>query len=146
MLNVAPLSPLGSLGGPTGLLFLLIALESVDVPGVIHKRRLNFFIGEVQANATWLRNVYNEIYNVQNHINFECLRMNFFKKMLGFSADLKTTAESTKIQGTLYRVVKDARSIMYACPSYRFPSCLITFEGQDDNYSIRFVQPASGDS
>jgi hypothetical protein len=39
--------------------------------------------------------------------------MNFFKKVLGFGAeDLKKTAENAKFVGTLYRVVKDARSIM----------------------------------
>jgi hypothetical protein len=40
--------------------------------------------------------------------------MNFFKKVLGFGGDdLRKTAESTKIEGTLYRVIKDARNIMY---------------------------------
>jgi hypothetical protein len=39
--------------------------------------------------------------------------MNFFKKVLGFGGDdLKKAAESTKVEGTLYRVIKDARSIM----------------------------------
>lgn len=40
--------------------------------------------------------------------------MNFFKKVFGFGGeDLKKVAESTKIDGTLYRVIKDARNIMY---------------------------------
>lgn len=39
--------------------------------------------------------------------------MNFVKKIFGYGAeDLKSTAENTKIQGTLYRVIKDARNIM----------------------------------
>jgi|JI10StandDraft_1071094.scaffolds.fasta_scaffold1533866_1 hypothetical protein len=40
--------------------------------------------------------------------------MNFFKKVLGFGGeDLQKLANTTKLQGTLYRVIKDARSIMY---------------------------------
>jgi hypothetical protein len=40
--------------------------------------------------------------------------MKLFKKVLGFgSNDLKTIAENTKINGTLYRVIKDTRNIMY---------------------------------
>lgn len=39
--------------------------------------------------------------------------MNFFKKVLGFGGDdLNKTAQGVKIQGTFYRVIKDARSIM----------------------------------
>lgn len=44
--------------------------------------------------------------------------MNFFKKMLGFSGDLKSAAEGIKIPGTLYRVIKDARNIMYGSTHY----------------------------
>lgn len=48
--------------------------------------------------------------------------MNFFKKVLGFGGDdLRKTAESTKIEGTLYRVIKDARNII-------FNKCNISFE------------------
>lgn len=40
--------------------------------------------------------------------------MNFFKKIIGFgNEDIKKTASSSKFSGSLYRVVKDARSIMY---------------------------------
>lgn len=39
--------------------------------------------------------------------------MNFFKKVLGFGGeDLNKVAANTKIEGTLYRVIKDARNIM----------------------------------
>lgn len=39
--------------------------------------------------------------------------MNFFKKMLGFSGGLADLMKNTKINGTLYRAVKDSRNIMY---------------------------------
>jgi hypothetical protein len=43
--------------------------------------------------------------------------MQLFKKVLGFGTnDLKSTAEQTKIDGTLYRVIKDTRNIMYFNP------------------------------
>lgn len=55
--------------------------------------------------------------------------MNFFKKVLGFGGDdLRKTAESTKIEGTLYRVIKDARNIMYEYRECRFNKCNISFE------------------
>jgi hypothetical protein len=39
--------------------------------------------------------------------------MNLFKKVLGLGGnDLKSLAERTKIDGTLYRVIKDTRNIM----------------------------------
>jgi hypothetical protein len=39
--------------------------------------------------------------------------MKFFKKVLGYGGgDLKQVAENTRIEGTLYRVVKDTRNIM----------------------------------
>jgi hypothetical protein len=40
--------------------------------------------------------------------------MQLFKKVLGLGgSDLKSVAERTKIEGTLYRVIKDTRNIMY---------------------------------
>lgn len=38
--------------------------------------------------------------------------MNFFKKMLGFSAGLSEQIKNTSVNGTLYRIIKDARNIM----------------------------------
>ena len=38
--------------------------------------------------------------------------MNFFKKMLGISEGLSDKIKTTRINGTLYRIIKDARNIM----------------------------------
>jgi hypothetical protein len=38
--------------------------------------------------------------------------MNFLKKMMGFGNSLESQIQNTKIEGTFYKIIKDARNIM----------------------------------
>ena len=54
--------------------------------------------------------------------------MNFFKRMMGFSTDdLKTQLQKTSIYGTFYKIIKDARNIMYFSSYLRIHNAKISF-------------------